>query len=111
MNIIFSPVSDFPFPLDLVKQGDSVTINGEVFDFSPLRNGDTLPMSAITGRWFRSSVERGEDGVIVLTIVLPIPANASLDQRFPADLINVPDGPVLLPQTLPATKQPEESAE
>ena len=33
--------------LEISKLGKSLIINGEVFDFSPMNDGDTLPRNAI----------------------------------------------------------------
>lgn len=93
--------------LSLIKSGDTLSVNGEIFDFSPMSSGDTLPVSAIASAWFYRDVERtGTD--LVITLWLPNPWNASPEQRFPVDLADVPDGPVLLPQPLPVTTEEQE---
>ncbi len=102
MRIKLSPDANIAPKLSLAKAGDALTINGEAFDFSRMGNGDTLPMSAIAGTWFRGDVERLDDGELVVTIALPNGPDASQAQRFPQDLVSVPDGPVALPQPLPA---------
>lgn len=81
------------------KAGDVLTVNGEVFDFSFMRDGDTLPRAAIQSEWFHGDVTK-QGGQLQLTLLLPLPHNFSPAQAFPADLVAVPDGPVALPQPL-----------
>lgn len=100
MKIVLSPQRRDD-TLNLVRSGSVLTVNGEDFDFSPLAEGDTLPRAAINCEWFAGDVERVA-GELVLTLFLPNPWNYSPEQAFPADLVNVPDGPILLPQPLPA---------
>ena len=88
--------------VEVVKQGDSLIINGERFDFSPMGDGDTLPRSAIQSEWIASGTKVEKlGGEIRVTLLLPIPANFSPEQAFPVPLENVPDGPVQLPGPLP----------
>ncbi len=86
--------------LAVVKAGNILTVNGEVFDFSQMKDGDTLPQSAIRSEWFAGDVDN-IGGELTLTLLLPLPANFSQEQAFPVDLTNVPDGPVVFPQPLP----------
>jgi hypothetical protein len=99
MRIILSPQRS-DAELVVVKAGDVLTVNGEAFDFSPATEGSTLPRSAISGDWFVGNVDR-QDGQLIITLRLPIPSNVSPDQPVPADLIDVPDGPVAFPAPLP----------
>ncbi|MGB8923460.1 MAG: hypothetical protein WCC61_18405 [Pseudomonas sp.] len=85
--------------LSLIRSGDSLMVNGEVFDFSPLADGDTLPAAAISSQWFAGQVDR-VDGQLALTIFLPLPINFSPEQAYPEPLLSVPDGVVGLPQPL-----------
>lgn len=107
MNITFSPVRSDD-SLVLHKIGDTLVVNGESFDFSPMGKGDVLPVQAISSTWFLRDVERTDDG-LVFTVVLPIPANYSPQQAFPEPLLNVSDGEVPLPQPLPDTTASLES--
>lgn len=86
--------------LEVVKNGKSLSINGEVFDLSPIHDGDTLPQSAIKSEWFAADVEM-VFGELVVTLLLPNPVNYSQEQAFPVPLLNVADGPVALPKPLP----------
>jgi len=83
--------------LEVVKAGDTLVVNGESFDFSPMDDGDTLPAIAITSGWFSGDVDR-VNGRLVIRMWLPNPWNYSPEQAFPEPLLNVPDGPVLLPR-------------
>jgi hypothetical protein len=86
--------------LTIIKSGSVLVVNGEEFDFSSMAEGATLPRAAISSEWFAGDVEM-VDGEIILTMLLPNPVNYSPEQAFPADMINVPDGPVALPLPLP----------
>ncbi len=86
--------------LKVIKSGNALTVNGEVFDFSPMTDGSTLPRAAISSQWFAGDVEM-QNGELTLTLLLPLPANYSPEQAFPVDLTNVPDGQVIFPAPLP----------
>ena len=79
------------------KQGDTLTINGEAFDFSVIPYGATLPASAVYCEFIAGDVER-INGVLHITLLLPHGADASESARFPAPIINPPDGPLEFPQ-------------
>ncbi|QKF52834.1 hypothetical protein [Pseudomonas graminis] len=96
--------------LVIIKTGSVLNINGEDFDFTPMGDGDTLPRSAISSQWFVRDVEK-EGGELILTLLFPNPWNYSQEQAFPVDLVNVPDGPVRLPQPLPTLPEDEVHAE
>jgi hypothetical protein len=82
------------------KTGHVLTINGEDFDFSSMTEGATLPRAAIVSEWFSGDVEMINSELIV-SLLLPLPANYSPEQAFPVPLENVPDGPVEFPGPLP----------
>ena len=84
-----------------------LVVNGESFDFSPVGEGDTLPMSAINSMWFAGDVSRA-DGELSVTLMLPNPWNYSQEQAFPVPLQNVKDGAVALPKPLPSDPPIEE---
>ncbi|MET0775459.1 MAG: hypothetical protein ABWZ65_08230 [Pseudomonas mandelii] len=97
--------------LEVIKAGDVLTVNGQVFDFSPIGDGDTLPNSAISSEWFAGDVDK-EAGELIITLLLPNPWNYSPEQAFPVPLENVQDGPVVFPGPLPdpaVETAPEES--
>ncbi|MGX0876212.1 hypothetical protein ACSSV4_000887 [Roseovarius sp. MBR-154] len=95
MQITLSP-SRRDTALELSRNGDTLTINGETFDFSPLPDGASLPTEAIGSDWFAGPVER-VGGVLRLTLILPHGANAPEATRFPAPITLTGDGPVSLP--------------
>jgi hypothetical protein len=106
MIINLSPVRSDE-ELAVVKQGDILIINGEAFDFSPMADGDTLPMDAIASPWFAGPVDRvGSE--LQFTLLLPLPVNYSPEQAYPAALKDVPDGEIRLPQPLPVSRDQAE---
>ncbi len=83
--------------LTLIKQGDALTINGTVYDFTPLPDGATLPREAIDCKWICGNVER-VNGELVIPILLPHGPDASESVRFPGPLTITSDGQVVLPK-------------
>lgn len=83
--------------LSVVKLGDALTINGEVFDFSQLLEGQVLPFGAVDSEFVAGDVVR-QDGQLVIPLLAPHGAEASEAARFPADLTDPADGPVELPR-------------
>jgi len=95
MNITLTPQrSDAPQPILLVT-GDTLTINGEAFDFSQVNDGDTLPADAVGSDFVVGDVTRTA-GVLTVPILLPHGARAPNETRFPVD-ITAGDGLVRLP--------------
>jgi hypothetical protein len=86
--------------LAISKAGDVLTINDEPFDFSALPDGASLPTEAIDCPWIAGDVKR-LGGELVMTLILPIGAEPSEAQAFPADIVDPPDGPIALPQPDP----------
>ena len=78
------------------RSGDTLTINGETFDFAPLEEGETLPADAIDSPWIVGDVTR-TDGALHITLRLPHGANAPEETRFPEPVIDPPDGEIALP--------------
>lgn len=93
--------------LTLSAQGDALTINGEVFDFTPLPDGDTLLRDGVACEWLASDVERIGD-VINLTLILPHGANAPQETKFPQPVTVSADGPVPVPLHNLAEEEAEE---
>jgi len=95
VNIQLIPTrSDTQQPILLVT-GDTLTINGEAFDFSQVNDGDTLPADAVGSDFVVGDVTR-EAGVLTVPLLLPHGARAPNETRFPVD-INASDGLVRLP--------------
>lgn len=108
MKIILSPQRRDD-QLVVTKSGEVLTVNGSVYDFSPMGNGDTLPRDALNSEWFAGDVDK-VDGELVLTLLLPNPWNYSQAQAFPVPLLNVPDGPVVFPEPNPVEENGEQQA-
>ncbi len=96
MKLIFSPQRRDAV-LTLSKTGDAITVNGTVYDFSPLPDGATLPREAIDCEWICGNVER-VNGELVIPILLPHGPDASEAARFPEPLTVTSDGQVVLPE-------------
>lgn len=94
--------------LNVNKTGHILTINGEDFDFSSMTEGATLPRAAIASEWFSGDVDMTNSELIV-TLLLPLPANYSHEQAFPQDLVAVPDGAVVFPSALPEPSTEEDT--
>jgi len=82
--------------LEIIKAGDALTINGLFLDFGPLPDGATLPAQAIACEWINDPVER-VDGRLVVTITMPVGPDAGRNSWYPVDIVNPPDGRVVLP--------------
>lgn len=97
-NIQFSPLYTTEIELlTLEVNKDVLTINGVALDFSPLKDGETLPSGAVGhDRIVGGDITRiGDD--IQLTIQLPYPMHdAPVSVTFP-DPIIAGDGKVKLP--------------
>lgn len=104
MIIKLSPVSPASraATLQLVKRGDGLVVNGVLFDFTGLQPGATLPNAAIACESFDGDVER-TGGEVVVKLLLPCWADSPEEARFPADIKQSADGPVVLPGLEPAT--------
>lgn len=95
MYITFSPVRS-DTPRTLVRHGDTLSVDGETFDFGFLQEGDVLPRAAVTGDWLGSDIER-KAGSLHLTVVLPHGMHAPDETLFPDPRHLTGDGPVELP--------------
>ena len=95
MKLTLSPTRT-DTPLIVSRAGDTLTLNGEEFDFGPLGEGETLPADAIDSEWIAGDVTR-TDGALHITLRLPHGANAPEETRFPETIIDPPDGEIALP--------------
>lgn len=96
MQISFSPQRR-DGTLTLSKAGDVLTINGDVVDLSAIPDGADLPADAIDNAWIVGTVRR-IDGDLRVTFLLPHGPRAVEAVRFPADIVDPPDGPIALPE-------------
>lgn len=99
MRIKLSPQA-YAIPLNASIQGDTLTINGEIFDFAPLPDGASLPAEAISSDWIVGPVKR-IDGEIHLTLILPHGPNPSPAVAFPEPIRVTKAGTVKLPFDAP----------
>lgn len=89
--------------------GDRLRINGELFNFNPLEDGDTIPAGAIPCEWIVGPVKR-IDGEVRLTIVLPHGPNPSHAVAFPEPINVNEDGPIAVPHDEPDEEQADVDA-
>lgn len=85
-NILQSPYAPLPTKsanLSVFVQGSSIKINGDEFDFSFMEPGDTLPNSAIDSPYFEGGVDCLENGIIQITLRVPVPPGATGDVAYP----------------------------
>jgi len=82
--------------LTLTQLGDTLTINGEPYDFSGIPEGATLPREAVNCPSLASDVAR-QNGELELTLILPHGANPPAETLFPAPVIVTQDGSVAVP--------------
>lgn len=89
----------------LTRAGDVLIVNGARFDFGSLPEGHTLPLGAVVCDWIVGDVVR-RDGQLTITVLFPHTMDASEAARFPAPVIDPPDGPIALPDAGWTTRTP-----
>lgn len=82
--------------LVLEKQGDTLIVNGDQFDFSNIPDGGTLPADAVDCEFIVGEISR-INGELYLTILLPHGPNAPESARFPEPIQVSNDGPIQIP--------------
>ncbi|TPN03800.1 hypothetical protein FJ973_29595 [Mesorhizobium sp. B2-1-3] len=95
MRISFSPQRRDD-ALVLEKTGDRIRINGELFNFDGLADGDTIKLGNIPGGWFAGAVTK-TDGEIHIVLTLPHGPNPSQAVAFPDPIVVTEDGPIAVP--------------
>ncbi|MFG0394726.1 tail fiber assembly protein [Pseudomonas sp. zbq_4] len=85
-----------PQQLAVWKNGEQLNINGLTIDLANLVDNASLPSSAIKSPWLAAPIQR-VGGRLVLTLFLPNNPESTEAERFPSDLVDVPDGRVALP--------------
>ena len=78
-------------------QGDKLTVNGVLFDFTQLAKGETLPAAAINSPLICGDVTR-TSGKINVAVRFGHAQDASEAARFPQPINVLANGPVELPQ-------------
>jgi len=100
MHIAFTPQRRNG-ALTVIRDGDKLRINGDLFSFISLPDGATIPAGDVPCEWITGPVER-IDGEIHLTLILPHGPNPSQAVAFPSPIIDPPDGDIAVPFHLPA---------
>lgn len=96
MKITFSPQRrDDTLSLEKTA-GDRLRINGALFNFNPLNDGDVIPAGAIPCEWIVGPVEK-LDGEVHLAVILPHGPNPSPAVAFPEPVAVTADGPIEVP--------------
>lgn len=96
MHISFSPQRR-DGSLVLEKLSDNrLRINGDLFNFNPMQDGDSIPAGAVPCDWIVGPVER-VDGEIHVTLILPHGQSPSPGVAFPATMHVVVNGPIVVP--------------
>lgn len=104
MRISFSPQRrDDALTLEK-SSGDRLRINGELFNFNAMNDGDVIPAGAVPCNWIVGPVEK-VDGHVNITLILPHGPNRSEAAAFPEPIIVSEDGPIGVP------RDPEPQAE
>lgn len=95
MKIILSPMR-MDAELTLIKEGDTLSINGYVFDFSTLADGDSISVLDIPYGWITNDIKR-VDGIVEVTVLFPHGPNPPDHIAYPEPIIVTEDGPIKLP--------------
>lgn len=82
--------------LNVIKDGDTLRINGELFSFIALPEGATIEAYVVPCEWIIGPVER-VNGELHLTLVLPHGSNPPHEVAFPQPLMIPPDGILAIP--------------
>lgn len=96
MHISFSPQrKDDTLRLQLTAT-DHLQINGELFNFGPIQEGDTLSANEVPCDWLVGDITRtGRE--IHLTLILPHGPNPPHHVAFPEPIVVTENGPIMLP--------------
>ncbi|KTC37232.1 hypothetical protein AO265_17110 [Pseudomonas sp. ABAC61] len=103
--IKFSPVCTDRLPIleSVSIEGYAITVNGEVFDFSPLEPGYELELEAIGSKLFADKAVMSAEGILSITLLMPYDEVTATDAiRFPEPATITAAGPVDIPTDHPA---------
>jgi hypothetical protein len=96
--------------LTLRRDGDSLTLNGETYDFSAVPDGGALTKAQAGCPWLAGDVTR-TGGELRLSLILPHGPDAPPETLFPAPLRIETDGTVSLPPAnRPVPPAPEDDS-
>lgn len=90
------PVPGSSLELSVSVDADTVTVNGQAFDFSHVAEGESMPYEEIGADYFAGPALR-ESGEIHVSLILPHDADASSAVRFPSP-VHIKSGRVALPR-------------
>jgi hypothetical protein len=96
MRISFSPQRRDDTLILEKPTTDRLRVNGELFDFSTMQDGDVIPAGTVPCDWIIGPVEK-VDGEVRLTLVLPHGPNPSQSVAFPEPITATDDGPIAVP--------------
>lgn len=94
MKITFTPIRH-DAKIEVVRQGDTLTVNGKELDFSAVSEGSSS--ESFECDWLIGPVSR-EAGELVLTLALPHSPDAGEGRFEPHEITLEGDGPVPLPE-------------
>lgn len=104
MRVILSPQrNDLPTPTVTVS-GSTITINGHAIDLSSLAPGDNLMASEMDDPYAVSA--RNVDGFLIVTLVSPVPADPTEEQRV-EHVHDLTSGAVVFPASPEEPEEPE----
>ena len=95
-TLTLAPQVSLRSALTVAVAGETLIVCGDAIDLSPLGEGDILPGEAIDHPSIADKIRR-EGGVIQVTLLFPIRADAPEAARFPEPITVTADGPVTLP--------------
>lgn len=76
--------------------GDRLRINGALFNFNTMNDGDVIPAGVAPSDWIVGPIEK-IDGEVRITLILPHGPNASQPVAFPEPITVTADGPIAVP--------------
>jgi len=92
LKINFSPQRNDKI-VSVIKLGDILTVDGIMYNFNLINDGDTLPMEAVECEWIDSDVER-INGEIELTLVRTYIEDTH-ENCFPEPIFDASDGVII----------------
>jgi hypothetical protein len=97
MKISFSPQTREDAVVLEITPGGRLRINGELYNFDPLGDGDTIEAGVIPCDWIIGPVHR-VDGEVQLTVLLPVPFGCRDEwMNFPEPITVTEPGIVPIP--------------
>lgn len=82
----YRPAGVSAVDMQVFVQGSKLTINDEEFDFSFMERGSILPREAVESPHLASDVVCDDEGLIILTLRIPIGPTPTEAEAFPMPL-------------------------